>query len=432
MKFSYKLLSSVFLLIACNLNLLYSQITILPNKPSGVYEVGENVTWHIQMNDTVQLDSVRYELKKGGLKVIDKGFITFKENEAQISYIFKEPGTLLLDVQWAGKEPTWDNQFAGGAVASIDKLQLSADKPVDFDEFWESQIKELKTVPSNPVLEKGESNQAGVDYWKIKMDNIDGAKIRGQMAKPAKGEKLPALLIVQWAGVYPLQKDWITWKAKNGWLVLNINAHDLPIDKDEQFYKDQSQNELENYPAIGNEDRNESYFLRMYLSCYRAAQYLTERADWNGKTLVVMGTSQGGLQALMTAGIHPKITAAMALVPAGFDNLGPEIGRKGGWPQWYIQTEGKNAEKVHETSKYYDVANFAPRIKCPVLVGVGLLDQVCPPEGILAGINEITSPKEIIILPKSAHQDKNGSQEYYVKRSEVWLRELAKSGMMPE
>src|SRR5690606_40613795 len=160
MKFSYKLLSSVFLLIACNLNLLYSQITILPNKPSGVYEVGENVTWHIQMNDTVQLDSVRYELKKGGLKVIDKGFITFKENEAQISYIFKEPGTLLLDVQWAGKEPTWDNQFAGGAVASIDKLQLSADKPVDFDEFWESQIKELKTVPSNPVLEKGESNQA--------------------------------------------------------------------------------------------------------------------------------------------------------------------------------------------------------------------------------------------------------------------------------
>src|SRR5690606_13518415 len=95
------------------------------------------------------------------------------------------------------------------------------------------------------------------------MDNIQGTKIHGQMAKPAKGEKLPALLIVQWAGVYPLQKDWITWKAKNGWLVLNINAHDLPIDNDEQFYKDQSQNELKNYASIGNESRDESYFLRM-------------------------------------------------------------------------------------------------------------------------------------------------------------------------
>lgn len=424
MNFPYKLLSVGFLLIISNVNALYSQITITPNKPGGVYEIGETITWRIQMSDTVELDSVRYELKKGGLQVIDKGFISFKKNEAEISHLFKEPGAVLLDLQWAGKEPTWDNQFAGGAVASIENIKLSAEKPADFDEFWDSKIKELKAVPSNPVLEKGESNQAGVDYWKINMDNIRGTKIRGQIAKPSEGKKFPALLIVQWAGVYALHKDWITWKAKNGWLVLNINAHDLPIDKDEQFYKDQSENELENYPAIGNEDRNESYFLRMYLSCYRAAQYITERADWNGETLVVMGTSQGGLQALMTAGIHPKTTAAMALVPAGFDNLGPQIGRKGGWPQWYSQTENKDAVKVHETSKYYDVANFASRIKCPVLVGVGLLDQVCPPEGILAGLNQVTSHKEIIILPKSAHQDKDGSQEYYVKRSEEWLREL--------
>ncbi len=432
MKLTYKLIPLIFILIACNLNFLYGQITITPNKPNGIYEVGETVTWRIQMHDTVQLDSVRYELKKGGLRVIDKGFISFKESEAQVSHIFKEPGALLLDIQWAGKEATWDNQFAGGAVASTDKIKLSADKPADFDEFWNTKIKQLESVPANPVLEKSDSKEAGVDYWKINMDNIQGTSIHGQIAKPTDGEKFPALLIVQWAGIYPLQKNWVTGKAKNGWLVLNINAHDLPIDKGAQFYKDQSQNELKNYASIGNEDRNESYFLRMYLSCYRAAQYLTERPDWNGETLVVMGTSQGGLQALMTAGIHPHITAAMALVPAGFDNLGPEIGRKGGWPQWYTQTEQKDAKKVHETSKYYDVANFVSSIKCPVLVGVGLLDQICPPEGIFAGLNQVTAHKEVIILPNSAHQDKNGSQEYYVKRSEVWLRELSEGGMMPE
>src|SRR5690606_22339597 len=159
-----KLLSIGFLLIICNLNVLYSQITIIPNKPSGVYDVGETVTWRVQMSDTVQLDSVRYELKKGGLQVVDQGIISFKENEAQISYTLKEPGAILLDIQWAGKEPSWDNQFVGGAVATIDKIKLSADKPADFDEFWESKIKELETVPANPVLEKGENNQAGVDY----------------------------------------------------------------------------------------------------------------------------------------------------------------------------------------------------------------------------------------------------------------------------
>ena len=39
------------------------------------------------------------------------------------------------------------------------------------------------------------------------------------------------MFIVQWAGVYALQKDWVTQRAGEGWLVLNINAHDIPIDE---------------------------------------------------------------------------------------------------------------------------------------------------------------------------------------------------------
>ena len=144
------------------------------------------------------------------------------------------------------------------------------------------------------------------------------------------------------------RKTWATDRAGDGWLCLNIEAHDLPIDEPESFYKAQSDGPLNNYPAIGNEDRETSYFLRMYLSCYQAARYLTERDDWDGKTLVVIGGSQGGLQALMTAAIHPKITAAMAIVPAGCDALGPTVGRKGGWPQWYDQIGGKDPAKVRE------------------------------------------------------------------------------------
>jgi len=257
------------------------------------------------------------------------------------------------------------------------------------------------------------------------MDNIANSKIQGQLARPIKGKELPALLIVQWAGVYPLQKDWVIDKAKKGWLVLNINAHDLPIDEPETFYEDQANDDLKNYPSIGNDDKNESYFLRMYLSCYRAAQYLTERKDWNGETLVVMGTSQGGLQSLMTAGLHPKISASLALVPAGFDMHGPAVGRKGGWPQWYSTINNKDAEKVREASRYFDVANFVPGIKCQVLVGIGLLDETCPPEGIYAGINQLTSEKEVILLPNSGHQNKNDSQQPYYDRAEKeWLPAL--------
>jgi cephalosporin-C deacetylase-like acetyl esterase len=171
----------------------------------------------------------------------------------------------------------------------------------------------------------------------------------------------------------------------------------------------------------------------MYLSCYQSAEYLTLRSDWDGKTLVVMGGSQGGMQALMTAGLHPKVTAALAIVPAGCDMLGPEVGRAPGWPNWYSNTAGgKDPKKVHEASRYYDVANFAPRIKCPVLVGLGLIDEVCPPAGICAAVNQIIAPKEVIILPKAGHQDDHGTHAAYNRRCYgVWLPALRRGKPAP-
>jgi cephalosporin-C deacetylase-like acetyl esterase len=264
------------------------------------------------------------------------------------------------------------------------------------------------------------------------MNNIRGTKIQGHTAQPAGKTKLPALLIVQWAGVYGLPRNWVTDRAADGWLTLNIEAHDLPFDQPPAFYEEQSKGPLNNYPAIGNDSPETSYFLRMYLSCYRAAQYLTEHPDWDGKTLVVMGGSQGGLQSLMTAGLHPKITAALASVPAGCDMLGPDVGRAPGWPMWVFNAQGKDAKKVREASRYFDVANFTPKIKCPVLIGCGLIDETCPPEGILAAANQIKSPKEVVLLPIAGHQNENGSQAAYEKRCwQDWLPALRDGKPIP-
>jgi cephalosporin-C deacetylase-like acetyl esterase len=102
--------------------------------------------------------------------------------------------------------------------------------------------------------------------------------------------------------------------------------------------------------------------------------------------------------------------------------LGPKVGRAPGWPQWFDRTQGKDEAMVREASRYYDVVNFAPRIKCPVLVGFGLIDEVCPPEGVMAAANQITAPKEVVVLPLSEHQEIDGSQQAYSRRVYgVWL-----------
>jgi cephalosporin-C deacetylase-like acetyl esterase len=408
------------------------QIVITPDKPTGVYRVGDNVHWRLEWTDGSDAPPAHYQFLLGGLTDAGQGNLSFSNGVANLETRFNAPGAILAEVKWKsgnGKE----QRALAGALAAPDRIALSAPCPADFDLFWQSKLKELKAVPANPKLESVNIGDTNLEYWKITMDNIRGSHIQGQMARPARGKKFPALLIVQWAGVYPLQRNWVSNRAVEGWLTLNIQAHDLPIDAPESFYKDQFAGPLKDYWSIGNDDRQTSYYLRMYLSCYQAAEYLIQREDWDGKTLVVTGTSQGGMQTLMLAGLHPaKMTAALALVPAGCDMLGPDMGRAPGWPQWYNHTEGgKDPKKVHETSRYYDIANFASRIKCPVLVGVGLQDETCPPAGVFAAVNQISSPKEVVILPKSGHQDDHGTQSAYNARMAVWLSALQQGQRAP-
>jgi cephalosporin-C deacetylase-like acetyl esterase len=142
----------------------------------------------------------------------------------------------------------------------------------------------------------------------------------------------------------------------------------------------------------------------MFLSCYRSVEYLTQRPDWNKKTLLVHGGSQGGYQTLVLAGLHPAVTAFAASVPAGCDHTGKLAKRAPGWPDWASRTwQKKDYHKMLETSRYFDAMNFAYRIKCPGIVGVGLIDTTCPPEGVLAACNRIQGPHKVILMPQAGH-----------------------------
>jgi cephalosporin-C deacetylase len=400
-------------------------LSIAPDRPNGIYSSGDPVTWNAVWRGDAEAPSVHYALKSGGLKKIDEGDLIFRDKIAVLHSTFDAPNTQLLELNWEqdGKKRT---AFAG-AVAAPKEIKPAEGPPGDFDAFWRAKLDDLVQVPPNPQLEEAESGKPGVSYWKVTLDNVRGTHVRCQLARPTEGEKFPALLVLQYAGVYPLQKSWVTDRAAAGWLALDIEAHDVPINEPKSFYDEQSAGPLKNYWSIGNDDPDASYYLRMYLSCYQAAEYLIHRPDWNGETLVVMGTSQGGQQALMLAGLHPeKISACIAFLPAACDSLGPQIGRAAGFPSWYFKVgPNANAEKVRNASRYYDPINFARHIQCPVLCGLGLLDDTAPPASVLAAMNEIHSPKEVLILPNAGHQEERGSHQLYYKRAyNAWLPAL--------
>jgi len=191
-------------------------------------------------------------------------------------------------------------------------------------------------------------------------------------------------------------------------------------DQPKEYY-DALPEAIKNYNTIETRNRDKNYFLYMYLADIRAVDYLASRPDWDGKTLVVMGTSMGGQQSLCTAGLHPKVTAMLVNVPAGADVNGTAHGRKTGYPFW-----DPNDPKVLETAQYFDTASCAARIKVPSLVTMGFIDTATPPASIWAAYNGIQGPKQVAPMPDSPHNHLATAEQSmpWTRASAAWLSAL--------
>ena len=414
--------------------------TVTPDKATGVYAPEEKVTWTVDVKgERAGLMALPYKVKKDAQGEVVSGTIDLSAGPATITATRGEPGALLAQIfSMDAAKPL--PVAMGGAVFSPEKIGPAVPAPEDFDAFWQAKLKELADVPPNPVVEKVDissvKNGEGMECYKVTLDNIRGTHARGILAKPAGEGKYPAMLLVNSAGVYALDKAQVIGYAKSGWIVLNVNAHDLPVDESDAYYKDLKEGSLKNYFYLGSEDRETSYFLRMFLGCVRGAEYLASRPDWDGKILLVTGISQGGMQAFATAALYPKVTAVMANVPGGCDNHAPLANppRAFGWPYWMTKVgapAGRDLEKATKTAGYYEGIHFASRIHCPTLVGVALLDIAARPAGVIAAFNAVNAPKELIIMPVADHHGSGGSQAAYFTTFAKWREAMKKGQPLP-
>jgi cephalosporin-C deacetylase len=403
------------------------QLALTPYRASGIYDLGERVGWTATLpSGAAPAGTYAYVVKKNNLDVIKRGTLDLAAGRAAIEVTLKEPAMVYVEVSPGGTGTAAGSAvLVVGAAVAPEKLRPSVPRPADFDSFWAAKIRMLEAIPVGAVLTPKDSGRPDVEYATIRMDNIAGSHVYGQIAKPKRAGKFPALLILQWASPpYPLQKQWVTDRAAEGWLALNVEPHDVLPDQPQAYY-DALPESLKHYESIGREDRDKNYFLRMYLGDYRAVEYLAKRPDWDGRTLVVMGTSMGGQQSLCVAGLNAKITHVIVNEPAGCDTNGTLHGRLSGYPNWPADNP-----KAMTTALYFDAVNFASLIKVPSLVAMGFVDTVTPPVGIWIAYNQIRGPKEAAPMVESPHnhQATPAQQRPFTERSEEWLGTLARGG----
>jgi cephalosporin-C deacetylase-like acetyl esterase len=373
------------------------QLSFAPFHSTGIYRLGEKAGWTVSLPNGAAAAKYNYEIKKNNFETIKTGTLDLSSGSATIETTLTEPAMLYVTVTAEGA-PAASAVHLGAAVAPT-QLKPSLPRPADFDAFWFNKLQYLSVTPMNAMLAPMKTSQAGVELSTVQVDAV-GSRVHGYLAKPIKLGKFPALVIFQYAGVYALQPNTVTDRAAEGWLAFDVDSHDMQ--------PSQAAGVPTNYQSLGNSNRETSYFLLMYLRDARAVDYICSRPDWDGQTLVLIGTSMGGQQSLVTAGIRPQVSAVIVNVPSGADLNGALHGRQTGYPNW-----PSNDPRVMAAAPYFDVVNFASRIKAPVLAAMGFIDTTSPPAGIWTALNQIPGPKEAVPMIESDHNnltpDKQGA-----------------------
>ncbi len=391
-----------------SINRDYVTIFISPNKPDWTYKVKEDAIVSIKVlraNSALTNVKLSYEYGPEKLVPIKKGEANLEKGEL----ILKIPGmevpgftNITCHVEVDGIKYT---NFLNIGFGPTD-IKPTTTMPSDFIAFWDKAKADSRKLPLNPVVTlMPELCTHLVNVYHVQLQHYKAnTHWYGMLAIPKKSGKYPAILRVPGAGVRKQPAEIAL--AEQGFITLSVGIHGIPLDQDDKIYNDLRFGVLDRYAFFNLDDKDNYYYKRVYTGCVRSIDFLAELPEFDGKNIGVIGNSQGGALSIVTAALDPRVTALVAYHPALCDLTGDLNGRTGGWPLMFAESNKKLTHKPDkiETSKYYDVVNFAKILsKTPGYYSWGYNDNVCPPTSVFAAFNVITAPKQSFIAHETGH-----------------------------
>lgn len=310
--------------------------------------------------------------------------------------------------------------FEGGAGVQVDTLQ-GVPEPADFRKFWEQEKAKLAAVPFKDAVKLVEKppRDAHARIFAVEIPCAGPRPVTGYLTVPTKAGKYPAKFAVDGYNGKISQSQQAPAGAPWEQVTLHINAHGYDLDRDRDYYDQYAKSIMSHGKtyALAAEEHPEPtgcYFEGMVLRVLRGLEYLKSRPEWNGRDLLVIGGSQGGLQTMWAAGLDADVSEAKPSIPWCCDMGGnATMGRvKKNWGVAWTPAMG-----------YYDPINMARHVssKCRVeIVRAGLGDYTCPPSGVAILYNNLKCPKKINWVQGSTHIYVPPEEHQQFSLSEGW------------
>jgi len=284
-------------------------------------------------------------------------------------------------------------------------------RPDDFDRYWDDALKEMKAVDPQVELVPGGFQVAFADCFDLYFTGVGGARIHAKYLRPKHASKShPAIL--QFHGYTGSSGD---WSDKLGYVGMGFSLAALDCRGQGGYSQDTGSvtgNTFRGHIIRGLDDSPEKLLFRsIFLDTAQLAGIVMDMPEVDRTRVGAMGGSQGGALTIACASLEPGIKRLAPQFPFLCDY-------KRVWEMDLavnayeeIRTHFRQFDPTHSRENeiftrlgYIDLQHLVCRIKGEVLIGTGLMDNICPPSTQFAAYNKITAPKEMVIYPDFGHE----------------------------
>jgi cephalosporin-C deacetylase len=297
------------------------------------------------------------------------------------------------------------------ALSQFSAYKGSAQKPADFDQFWDAQISSVQQLGTDYTLDKVAIPSKAADFYHLYFTGVGNARIHAQLVRPrdaAKGS--PAILLFH--GYHCDAGDFAdkVSLAAEGFTVLALDARGQGgLSENNTSTKGGSLNGL--IIRGIEEGKHNLCFKNVFSDCLQLARIAFSMEGIDENNVSVMGASQGGALAVACAALEPRISKALVQYPflSDYRKAFTLNAAASAYAELVYHFRYRDPRHLHEseffdTLEYIDIQNLAPRIKARVVWGIGLEDVVCPPQTQFAVFNKLISKKVMLPYPEYGHE----------------------------
>ena len=284
-------------------------------------------------------------------------------------------------------------------------------RPADHDAYWEAALAEMRAVDPQVELRPHAIDASFSECLELYFTGVGGARVHAKYARPT-GAAGPHPAVLMFHGYSGSSGD---WSDKLNYVARGFSVAALDCRGQGGYSQDlggATGNTLRGHIIRGLGDAPEKLLFRqIFLDTAQLAGIVMGFPEVDPARVGCTGGSQGGGLTLACAALEPRIKLAVPVFPFLCDYLRVWEMDLAVAAYEEIRTYFRMFDPRHERKEelfaklgYIDCQYLAPRIKAEVMMGVGLMDTVCPPSTQFAAYNKITSKKDVVIYPDFSHE----------------------------